>query len=360
MQHVQKSYESILDDLFLDLRNHLRFVLARLGFENNLVRASFIEALYKHYVGMFPKSDNHSYYLYKEMKGELEFRKDKIKHDDPSGIPIMEDALIIQLIKPINQIKSDFITATDISNFVYCPVSYCIKRTFNEPPLPEKETKIGIEMHNQTRLAIYSPNAKKKYQFTESTTSPEFYTNQNKPFFDDIRSSSIYYVAHSDNSIKYFKSSKGKFVGQPDYVFTNQNRENFIVEEKFKKYKSYTNEIHKNNQYQLLSYLFGLDSLNASYGYYVYWYYAYEDGIRRTKKCVVYKFERNQIYRDYLSEVFRKISSLNSGMQLPFDLNKLDASKCANCVVRVFCGHKTGRFSAVTVPYEANYHQPTR
>ena len=211
-------------------------------------------------------------------------------------------------------------------------------------------------MHEQNRLALYTPENKEKYKLNQDIHEPEFYTAQNKFFFDDIRSSSIYYVGHSENPIRYFISSKGKFVGQPDYIFTNKYGDNFIVEEKFKHYKSKTSNLHLNHQAQIISYLSGLDTINAKYAYLVNWYYDYEHNYRKIKECHVHKFEKNIVDQSNIRAIYQKILSLNQGNVLFFDTKKLDANKCAKCAVRLFCGHKTGRFTEISVPYSKDYY----
>ena len=290
------------------------------------------------------------------MKGEMLFKKSYVDYNE-FGVQTLYNARVYNYLKNTSQISDSYITATDISSFVYCPASYSIKKTFNDLPQYNEEAELGTEMHEQNRLAMYVPEEREEGSFTKLITTPEFYTEQNKRFFDDIRSSSIYYIGHSENPVRYFKSSKGKFVGQPDYIFRNKLGENFVVEEKFKYFKNKVNKAYSNHKAQIISYLSGLDTIDAQYGYLVYWYYDYTNDIRYIRECVTHKFQNNALGQEYVREIYKKISILNSGNSLFFDPTQLDANKCASCVMRIFCGHKTGRFSEVSAPYDKSYYE---
>lgn len=269
----------------------------------------------------------------------------------------MYDASVFKIISDyaIENLNLEYVTATDISSFVFCPVSYCIKKSFNEDE-PSEEAQVGTELHEQNRLVNYTAGDKNKLGFTKSVTGDSFYNSQNQDFFDDIRNSSINYVGHNNTVKKYFKSSKGKFVGQPDYVFTNRDGENFIVEEKYRSLKKELRSLRDNHKAQLSAYIIGLDELKANYGYLVYWYYSYEDDKRLVKKCVAFKVEKSDNDQMLIREAYKSIRNLNAGHVFAFEASQLDAAKCANCVVRKFCGHKTGRLSSISIPYGKEYY----
>lgn len=337
-----------LDSSSIDKRKHLAFILRTLGFEDELIRTNFIESLYKH---------NELELVYKIMKGEMSFKKSFADYNE-FGIITLQNAPILSYLKDTTSIPNNYISATDISSYVYCPASYSIKQTFNEIAQYNEEAEIGTSMHEHNRLAAYLPKEKGGKLFKDFIAGdPEFYTEHNKSFFDDIRNSSIYYIGHAENSVKYFKSSKGKFVGQPDYVFKNDLGENFVVEEKFRNFKSKATVAYNNHKAQIISYLSGLDTINAKYGYLVYWYYEYSKKYRRVKECIVYKYENDSNNASYIREVYTKILELNKGYVLPFGTRKLDANKCTNCAMRIFCGHKTGRLSEIAVPYKKEYYE---
>lgn len=357
--------ENLYDYLFDNEAGHLKYILYKLGFQDDDFKNNFLESLHKHVYSKFknrkklntnPKSwKTYSDYnerdfaliTYHVLKFELRFKKPRFT-DDASIVKIISDYAIEEL-------SLEYVTATDISSFVFCPVSYCIRKSFDEDE-PNEEAQVGTELHEQNKLVDYIAGNRNKLGFTKSVTGDKFYNSQNKDFFDDIRDSSIEYIGHNNTVKKYFKSSRGKFVGQPDYVFTNRDGENFIVEEKYRSLKKELRSLRDNHKAQLAAYIIGLDELKANYGYLVYWYYSYEDDKRLVKKCVVFKVEKTDNDQILIREAYKSIRNLNAGHVFAFEASQLDAAKCANCVVRKFCGHKTGRLSSVSIPYGKEYY----
>lgn len=151
-------------------------------------------------------------------------------------------------------------------------------------------------------------------------------------------------------------SSKGKFVGQPDYVFTNNKGRNFIVEEKFRLLNKDIVSPQKTHQAQLPSYIIGLDEFQADYGYLVYWQYDYVNYKRIIKKCTVFRIERSIDEQATIRRVYAEVLKLYSGAVVDFDVSQIDARKCVKCAVRKFCSHKTGRLQHISLPYTSEYY----
>lgn len=250
--------------------------------------------------------------------------------------------------------RLDYITASDISSYVFCPASYCIKKTFSEVEENE-EALIGTELHKKNRLLSLFENNKSKSTTSGNELEEDFYTIYNKDFFDDIKSSTIMYVGHNESSEKYFVSNKGRFFGQPDYVFTNNRGENFIVEEKFRSIKKEIRSLRENHKAQLTSYIIGLNKFEAKYGYLVYWYYVYERGRKYVSKCTVFRIDRSDSDQLEMRKIYKDIIKLNDGSVFSFDISRIEGQKCANCIVKNFCGHKTGRLNEISLPYDIRY-----
>ncbi len=253
--------------------------------------------------------------------------------------------------------KQNYVTATDISNYVFCPASLSISKSFSEHE-KSKEAVIGTELHEQNRLVSYAIGDKNEVQvqFSDNTLKEEIRTKQNEFFFNDLRNSSILYVGHGNNSKKYFMSSKGKFVGQPDYVFTNADGQNFIVEEKFRPLNKEIISPQITHKAQLNSYIMGLDEFKTDYGYLVYWHYESVKYKRIVKKCTVFRIDKSAGEQTAIRKVYSEVLKLNAGYVIDFDTSQLDARKCVKCAVCQFCGHKTGRFKSVSLPYNSDYY----
>lgn len=244
--------------------------------------------------------------------------------------------------------NSDYISATDLANFTFCPVAYSISKTFEIEP--SEEAKKGTQLHERQRL------------INNLKSTPPFSNNKNKDFFQEIHNSKIVYSGHSDdnNSEKYFVNDQIGFVGQPDYVFENLKGENFIVEEKFTNANQVTKDenqttFFKNHRVQLESYIYLLKQFNAKYGYLVYWVYSFND-YRPSVECKVLKIYKNQGITELLDTAINQIKTFNSEKSLDISKELLKPKKCANCAYSQCCGHKTKRIDKVSIPYKKEYH----
>ena len=352
-----------LDYLPESRAKHTLYVLKKLGFVSDDVRLGFIEKVFEnvsiYHSSWMNKSSKYNNYdfaaiVYEDIKNELNFRNsffgDYKTHPDGSETFFRRISSLIKVVK-----SDKYVTATDIASYTFCPVSYCIRVSFDEDE-PTEESRVGTELHEEHRLVALTTEGKGKHEVTTSGKGKGFYNQYNFEFFDDIKSSKIYYVGHDQSSKRYFKSAKGHFVGQPDYVFVNKAGVRFVVEEKFRPLDKQSNAIKQHHKAQLASYILGLDELETKYGYLVYWYYTYENEKRTVKKCVVFKVEPTVENKELVRNAYRAISILNAGERLKFAPNKLNAAKCASCVVRKFCGHKTGRFDEISVPYGKEFY----
>ncbi|MNX99896.1 hypothetical protein D3C86_1323690 [compost metagenome] len=189
----------------------------------------------------------------------------------------------------------------------------------------------------------------------------------------------IIYSGHSpDDKNKIFKSLKGKFIGQPDYILKNKkNNEIIVVEEKYqlipKQFISYGNDnyynnleeeieekrnkvfFYENHLNQISSYLYGISEYDIKYGILIYWKYEIEDDNQTVKKCAFTKVLKNEENRYNLNEVYKKILNLNKNKTLPFNIKNRNPTKCASCVNNFLCGHKTGKFHTIEIPYKEEY-----
>lgn len=375
---------SINEDLFSYLNEsqvrHFHYVVKKLGFLDEQILMRFVEKLFKStcakyknrkyevtrddgWVDYYPcDSAYFARTTYQILRKEFRFKKGIFvdKHIlNKNGVSEFREGVyegIEEYVLP--KVAGHFISATDISSYIFCPASYCIQKTFKEVEVTE-EAQIGTELHAQNRLVGFVPGTTSRFAFTSSVTENTFYNAENQEFFDDVNTSTILYVGHASNTKKYFKSSRGKFVGQPDYVFTNRSGQNYVVEEKYRSLKKEVRSLRDNHKAQLLAYIIGLDELRAQYGYLVYWYYDYEEKRREVKKCVVYKVVKTDAEQDIIRSTYKDIASCNTGNSLHFDTARIDLAKCANCVVSIFCGHKTGRFTEVAVPYSNEFYKLT-
>ncbi len=259
----------------------------------------------------------------------------------------------------------DFISATDLANFTYCPASYAIAKTFVTDT--NENAVVGTSLHEQGRLLPRSLESKDE---DAERRRSSVRNAKNSHFFSTVKSSTLLFSGHNGEK-KYFRSSKGRFIGQPDYIFRNQDGTVFIVEEKFKYINN--NDAYQidlgeellvnfsdNHKVQLASYIYGLDEFKAQEGYLVYWLYTVynhqygESGVS-IKQCLVHRITRSAAAQSAIRHIYASILNFRDQQSIIFDPSLLKANKCARCVVNRFCGHKTGRFDYLTLPYHSDF-----
>lgn len=143
-------------------------------------------------------------------------------------------------------ILSRNITATEIENYTYCPVSFAINRTFVLPTTEEAE--IGSDLHEQQIFVKKFKNATSLFDLQSSIESSpfkkiswldQFMHEHNSTFINDIRNSDLIFPLKDDIDDNIFYTSQdGSYSGKPDYIFRNKiTNEIFVVEEKYQMLK---------------------------------------------------------------------------------------------------------------------------
>ncbi len=274
--------------------------------------------------------------------------------------------------------SSKTISATDISNFTFCPVNFSISKSLYFKTL--ESTEKGTELHEKS---ILNEITKKDYTPTKNNYYPWIDSEQSyKSLKDQLDGFEILYSDHaSDDKSRIFKSKNEKYSAKPDYILINKAKNKIIVvEEKYyqipKQFYSYGDsnyydeienkinnkrnkvQFHQNHIYQVLSYIYGIQEYKIDYGLLVYWKYEYDDdGDTIVTKCNFKKIHRNEKSRENLNQIFKEIKDFKKSGELSFDPNIRNPKKCANCVHNYLCGHKTGKFHKLTFPYNEKFLQ---
>ena len=355
------------------------YLLKKLGFPESDFLIKYIEYLtlaspgFK-YLEAIPTPNTDEYETI-EFKGNIShhlkegntFRLYENKH----GLFIPKNYSIIDFLNYEQKVKknllirfktnaTEFISATDLSNYTYCPASFSIGKTFDIEKI--ESAYIGTNMHEMHRLIHFLPSEKtKNYSLGKGNylnLQLSFCAN-NEQFFKDIKRSYLIYYGHLPNQQKkYFKSPKGDYVGQPDYIFKNENNHYFVVEEKFQ-YQNFNRQeqtpFYTNHINQVISYLHGIKDYEIQYGYLVYWKYAFDQGEPFVHSCYITRIEKNNETRNQISTVYNKLKKLITNKEETFDPLTRNPNKCANCISNLLCGHKTGRFANLKYPYSKEY-----
>ena len=271
--------------------------------------------------------------------------------------PVSEQDIVLDRSKIsdhiVDYVVSSYVSASEIAEFSFCPASFCIGKSFKK--VETNETKSGTDLHLENRLVTVAKKGERS-PLSHNAHAVSVKNEKTNFFFADVSSSEVEYLGHTEKIENLF-SSRGKFVGQPDYIFKNKSEKKFIVEEKFRYIKQSNSDLstRQSHKLQLASYLFGLDSVNAEYGYLVYWSYDYVNEKPVVQHCNVLKIDKTQQFKNEITDIYKSITKLKSGYEIPFSVGSLNPAKCVNCSVAKFCSHKTGTIEILSLPYSENF-----
>jgi CRISPR/Cas system-associated exonuclease Cas4 (RecB family) len=340
-----------------------RYLLSRFGFTSNEKMDIFLDKLEK----VLGRYEWNTYHAGTSRHGEP-FYKDDLRWNNSYVIEcLLKEKEIkgnLHLIK--RKQNSHHITASDISNFHYCPVAFIIQKSFfiDHPTNPES-TDIGSEFHEACRLSRITAN---KPIEDADNFNPEIL---NSRVLKAIRESKVLFEGHTQND-KYFKNDKYDYVGQPDYILSSINDKIYVVEEKFhyhpiekfqddeEKHKMAKNTLKMkksnffdNHLIQLQSYVDLIEEYPIRFGILVNWFYeinAYNDS------KYVYDFSYKIIYPSAdKSMTARAINEIRDVLQgKTITIKNINLRKCGACSVNKYCVHKSDNYNSVHYPYDIN------
>lgn len=281
----------------------------------------------------------------------------------------------------LKQSEKAYINATDIANYTFCPASYSVNSSFViEHPTGEKQRLIGEKLHKKLNLL-------KKFE--------EYHGNQIEKLdvFDDseilqILNAQIIYTGHNEKfGKKIFYNNESRIACEPDYIFLDDEKQYFLVEEKYHYHKdprkaSYSekwmewngygndgseyeervnnletksNIFFKNHTIQVITYLKNIKEYDLKYAYLIYWYYDFNDDEPYIHKASVKRIILNNYNDDFYLKTINEFHDLLKNKTQEFDTEKINPNKCAGCVVNKYCGHKNKKYKTLTLPYKLDY-----
>ncbi|GAA4463594.1 hypothetical protein GCM10023189_41800 [Nibrella saemangeumensis] len=341
-----------MEDLWNYLTNYtskqsifIKYLLKRLGFGSNKSEETYCYEYIEKLKGILKKEEN----LIDVLLRDYNTKK------------------YIQQI-PLKQFSASYLTASDLAEYVFCPVAFSINKTYETKS--NIESDIGLIMHDERVLLSYLE--KDVIGATGSGISQRFkerngvINSSNQAFFTEIENSTLLYSGHSENRVPYINKDKN-FTGQPDYVFRNSKGKIFIVEEKYHEGLREKTNFYNNHKIQLASYIYLLNQIGADYGYLVYWSYYRKTYYTNTNyntinnqpvkqwigvnKCDVMILRKNDNVESFLERTLNNVKSFVDVKSTIFELNSLNINKCVSCAYTNYCGHKTKRFTKITLPY---------
>jgi len=324
--------------LFLD------YLLEKIGFQDKVLMDKYkskLESIYGKYDKIWETYTQDYHYRYSNSECIEEVLKE---------IDIKKNLGSIRLTEFNDKFK---ISATDLSSFDFCPVSYSIKKSFViEYPTNEDKRVTGINLHETLRLIdkkipkIYDESDYVEYEVRENSTIKK------------IKSCELVFFGHKEEK-GFFENKSKNYVGQPDYIFKDPNGQHFVVEEKFKYLNRYydpddydqniKSTFFSNHIVQLVSYLDFIQEYDLKYGILIYWFYDFYNN-KPFVHSVSIKVIKKKEYSQLLDRTLSNLIDFNKAKEIRFK-NKVNPNKCGACVVNKYCAHKTDKMESLKIPY---------
>ncbi len=227
----------------------IEYLIDHIGYQNSPLKKDYLDKTLLNITSVHER-----YEVYEKLKTELQLRVNA---------------------KP-SLSKSPNLTVTDLSAFTFCPASYAISETFETH---ESETMIeGQELHNKRQFLSYIENIRKNRLRKIDESKLEEKEKEkilHQGDYGDILESKLIFIGHEDGYKKPFYSNKKTLTGIPDYIFERPDKKKFIVEEKYTWNRENISTPYPNHITQLNGYIFGIESLDISYAYIIYFHWSW-------------------------------------------------------------------------------------
>ena len=252
-------------------------------------------------------------------------------------------------IKLKNNRFNNKISASDLSTFYFCPVSYSIKKSFViEEPINPEELETGINLHETLRLV----DKKIRFEDFDSDISIEKVLEEGDlKTINKIKDCKLIYTGHTNEKV-FFENKEKNYIGQPDYIFRDPNGKYFVVEEKFKHIdKCYSKEkFFSNDRIQLQSYIEFIKEYKIEYGVLIYWFYEFwNDGLPYVHEVSIEIIKSNK-YSRLLNGTLNNLNNFLAQKKIN-PLKNVDKNKCISCSVNRYCFHKIEGINNLKFPY---------
>lgn len=259
--------------------------------------------------------------------------------------------------------RKNYLSATDISSYVFCPVSFSIKNSIITIENPVEEE--GTNLHENMMLMKFlkpgqSYGFKQDLSKNQNSISSQL-ASRYPDFFKDVSNSSLVFSGHTakDSMSVYFSNDRYNYVGQPDYIFKKRHSsEHFVVEEKFHYYDNYhrMNTMFGNQAAQLASYISMINDPAISYGYLIHWVFKYYDnGNPYVHYADIKRIDKSVATSQRVVGILNEIKSFVRNGEMSIQTQQNSWIKCARCSLRPWCGHKTRQLSTLRFPYSEKY-----
>lgn len=234
-------------------------------------------------------------------------------------------------------------TIQDLTQFVFCPASYSIKKSFRletdgEDKSNDDETN---DQPDSYLLELIS------YLGTITTDSRNNFFTDNA-IIKEIFNSKLFYNGYLNDKASY--NVAYNLAGKPHLIFKNSLGEKILIVEKTTFEDNLPKLAWHNHEVQVWAYTYLFPKFNISKAYIIYW----ERG--SISSPLRYKFKEFEIVVSEKEEhkllpILDSFEKLISKQNIIFDENSINPEKCFKCSCRTICNHKSGLISDLLFPY---------
>lgn len=251
---------------------------------------------------------------------------------------------------------------SDLSHYLFCPVSYAINETYRVDAGMRMEKN---EFADDMRLFI---DRHKIYEKTKNFSkcfddSSLIVDNGIKNDFGYFFNSYIKVNNATNPNPTIYSNRNNSLKGVPDYIMTDSSGIDYAITEKFSYLKKdEPKRLYESDLIKHYAFLDELENLNLAYGYFITWYWRMEidpnekreyfDKKKDVYTYNIFKIERKNEYSKILQETIKEVNQFRQNKTLKVDISEIAyPGKCLNCSYQSFCNIKGGRFSSISLPY---------
>ncbi len=251
---------------------------------------------------------------------------------------------------------------SDLSHYLFCPVSFAINETFQIEANTswEKDEWLGEKKIFSDRHKIFKATKSFEDTFKDSEITIDLDLQTD---FDYLFSSTIR-VNNSTNIKPIIYSNKaGDLIGAPEYLMEDSLGYKFTITEKFSSIHSADSSTpFESDLVKHYAFINEFESVDIKFGYLITWYWQLIDiqtdnGIIKKKIVITsYRLTKIENNRENLNKLNRAINAINKFKKakiIEIDGDRISyPNKCLNCSVVSYCNHKTGKFNNIELPYD--------
>jgi len=252
--------------------------------------------------------------------------------------------------KKINEDETP--SVQDLAQFVFCPASYAIKRSF------------VVETNQDHEIVDYN-EPPKSYLLERITTlktpldkieieSQEYFKNCYQRQIEDFKvfmESRLVYNGYSDIGSESKHSKEANINGRPHLIFQENNGQRTIVVEKTTYKNAIPDILWKNNKIQALAYLYLFEEFKCSQAVVIYWRRTIDGEFELDREYKLFNIFKSDSIKESLISELRLFNNLTQTKKIPFNTESINPAKCFKCSCRTLCNHKSGLINDLLFPY---------